>query len=403
MQETYLRIRENQSILKISMDKEMLMKQKMFCMLPIGILVLSLIVSCAGAPKPTPPEEGPSVEQPAEQPSVVEEKPDLTKLPPDQETEAALNQAKARAEKSRKQAFDIDGPKYFAEDWKAAEALYGAAQKGASQKTMASYTEAIKNYNASADAYDGIANRSLPLYAQERRSEIEVARSQAIKAGAAELLPDQLAVADEVANSAQEQYEAADYYTAAASAQEALNRYITLKTGLDAYAVKSEIDDKNFAPYDPGNYSIADQKLDSALNNYDAGNIKAAQDAAEEALLRFRLALKKGKEMYATSRQNSATTAQKEALTLKAQVAVKAEYDAANEIYQKANAAFKVEQYDEAAQLYEQAEQQFVQVRDIAAAKRKKAEDAMQQAEQQITVSQKTAKEAEAILQGGAR
>jgi hypothetical protein len=384
------------------------MKHKVFVSALVGAsLTLLVLSSCASGPKPAAPTTEEPVAQTEPEKPAPEEKPvevtDPSKLPPDQAAETALAAAVARAEKSRKQAFDLEVPDTFAEDWKKAEALFMTGRDTAQVKTQLSYTEAAKAYNDAADAYDALALKALPLYAEARRQEIVKARANAVKAGADQLLPEQLAAADRVADRAQAEFDAGNYYTAAATAQEARSRYIILKTGLDAYAVQQEIDRRDFAKYDAGNYSLAQQKLQTSQEAYDAGDIASAQNNAEEALLRFRLALNKGREMNASGRGQAALAEQQAAQDLKAQVAVKSDFERAQALYNEAEQAFKAEQYDDAADMYTQAEALFADVKNVAAEKRARALEALQAAQQKISATEDAAKKADTVLEGGSR
>lgn len=385
------------------------MKHKVFVsVLVVASLALLGLSSCASGPKPTAPAPQEEPKTPAEtvQPAVEQKQPEVTdpsKLPPDQAAESALAAAVARAEKSRKQAFDLEVPTTFAEDWKKAESVFMTGREKAQVKTQLSYTEATQAYTSAADAYDELALKALPLYAEARRQEIVKARSDAVTAGADQLLPDQLAAADKVADTAQVQFNSGEYYTAAASAQEARTRYIILKTGLDAYAVQQEIDRRDFAKYDGGNYSLAQQKLKAAQAAYEAGDVNAAQNNAEEALLRFRLALNKGREMNASGRGEAASAERQAAQDLKANVAVKSDFERAQAVYAEAEQAFKAEKYDDAADLFAQAESLFADAKNVAAEKRARALEAMQNAQQQISATEDAAKKADAVLEGGNR
>jgi len=384
------------------------MKHKVFVSALVGAsLILLVLSSCASGPKPA----APTTEEPVAQTEPIkpapEEKPaevtDPSKLPPDQAAEVALAAAVARAEKSRKQAFDLEVPDTFAEDWKKAETLFMTGREKAQVKTQLSYTEAAKAYNDAADAYDTLALKALPLYAEARRQEIIKARADAVKAGADQLLPEQLAAADRVADRAQAEFDTGNYYTAATTAQEARSRYIILKTGLDAYTVQQEIDRRDFAKYDAGNYSLAQQKLQTSQEAYDAGDIASAQNNAEEALLRFRLALNKGREMNASGRGQAALAERQAAQDLKANVAVRSDFERAQAVYADADQAFKAEKYDEAADLYAEAEALFADVKNTAAEKRARALEAMQAAQQKISATEDAAKKADTVLEGGSR
>ncbi|MDR2485474.1 MAG: hypothetical protein LBD55_08770, partial [Treponema sp.] len=79
----------------------------------------------------------------------------------------ALNKAMARAEQSRKQALDNQGPVYFPNDWESAESSYKTGND-AKKDTLNEMKTAAALYNAAADGYDDIAGRSGPLLAKEK-------------------------------------------------------------------------------------------------------------------------------------------------------------------------------------------------------------------------------------------
>ena len=146
-----------------------------------------------------------------------------------------------------------------------------------------------------------------------------------------------------------------------------------------------------------------DQKLQAAQETYDAGDINASQNNAEEALLRFRLALNKGREMNASGRGEAASAERQAAQDLKANVAVKSDFERAQAVYAEAEQAFKAEKYDDAADLFAQAESLFADVKNVAAEKRARALEAMQNAQQKISATEDAAKKADAVLEGGSR
>ncbi len=371
--------------------------------------ILLFAASCAGAPKAPPPAAPPPTLEPAPAPApeapppaAVEPAPPIVEKP-DANAVDALAAAKARAEKSRKQAFDVEAPAYFPDDWKTSEAAYRSAREKQPEETAEAYRDATASYAAVADGYDALAGRALPLYAEARRSEVVAARAAAIAAGIEEASPERLAVADTVARKAQASFDAADYYPAAAAAMEARDRYLALAPGAKAYVVKSEIDRRDFAGSDPGNYSIAGRKLGEALSAYDAGNQAASRDAGEEALLRYNLALKKGRELYASGKGAGASAERKAALALKANVAVKAGFDQASAAFAEADAAFQAEQYEDAADLYAESAGLFAVVRTTAADKRSAAEAAIAEAARRVSESERNALAADAVLEGGNR
>jgi capsule polysaccharide export protein KpsE/RkpR len=84
-------------------------------------------------------------------------------------------------------------------------------------------------------------------------------------------------------------------------------------------------------------------------------------------------------------------------------VAVKSEFDTVNGIYNQAETAFKGKKFSQAVDLYTQSESRFAGVRRTAAEKRRLAEEAIKTAEEKVVQSDETARDAERILEGGAR
>jgi predicted nucleic acid-binding Zn ribbon protein len=80
---------------------------------------------------------------------------------------SALQAAIARAEKSRKDAQDNQGPKYFPDDWTKAEA---ERQNGLNAKkdTIEEMKSAAAIFNSAADSYDAIAGKSQQILAKEK-------------------------------------------------------------------------------------------------------------------------------------------------------------------------------------------------------------------------------------------
>jgi hypothetical protein len=364
------------------------MKKYIFSGLLLAVLLAFLSISCKSSPpqeETAPPATEPAPAQPGG---------------PSQAALDALNKAIARAEEARKRASDFESPSYFPSDWESAESQYTAA--GTLPKSSdAEVQQAAAAYNAAADTYDELFKKTIPLYAQAREDEIMAARDDLIATGLTYSFPEYLRKADEIALSALSQYEAQDYYTARDTAIKALGEYRTLKTGADAYLVRLEIVDRDFISYDPENFDHADGIALAALDAYDAGDYKAAQNNAEEALLRYNLVLVTGWAGYASERRTFATAERKKALDLKANIAVRDPFRDADALYNQAELALQSEFYESAAALYTESEARFVMVSRDAAEKRRIAEETIKEAGEKIDESDETARQAEVIIEGG--
>jgi hypothetical protein len=382
-------------------------KSKPFLGILAGILISLTILSCGGAPPPveTPPEA------PVAQPESARN-PDLE--PPDQGAIDNLNKALAQADTSRKQAQDIDAPGYFLPEWDTAEGGYAKAKENARNATLGDVKKTIALYEAAASAYDDLARQCLPLYYEDLSVEILQARDEAIVAGIRDVSPERLEAADLRIDEALELYEAGNgaatnseaaenYYAAAESAFDALDRYHVLTEVISAYRLGEEIRERGFGDYAPEDYQMAQTSIDSAVAAYDSGDTETAETMATEALVRYTLVMDEGWRGHTGSLKLLAETERRNALDAKANVAVKKDFDDADGRYTRGTAAYNAGDYAASADYFSQSIPLFSNSVQIAQQKRAVAEDAIQTAETRISQSEETAREAETVLQGGAQ
>jgi len=83
------------------------------------------------------------------------------------DAQKALTAATQRADKSRQSAVDVEGPTYFANDWKTAESRLQTA-KSAKKSTADEMKAATAQFNGAADAYDSIAGKSRPMFTKDK-------------------------------------------------------------------------------------------------------------------------------------------------------------------------------------------------------------------------------------------
>jgi hypothetical protein len=311
-----------------------------------------------------------------------------------------LNKAIALADAARKRAVDFESGSYFPSDWESAEAEYASAGQ-LPRDTDEAVLQAGSRYTALAETYDGIFERAIPLYAQDREDEITGLRDDALATGLGDAFPDYLLDADRAAAGALTQYEAKDYYGARDTWVSACGKYRALKTGGDAYNARQEIVSRDFIDYDPDNFERADESGLAAVESYKAGNSEAALEQAEEASLRYHLVLNAAWAAHVAERKLAADAERQKARELKAHVAVKAEFDAASALFSQAESSEAEENYTAAAGLYAQSEARFIVLGQTAGEKRQVAEDAIEEAERKILESEENAKKAELILEGG--
>jgi hypothetical protein len=385
------------------------MKRKPFSGIVAGLMVFLAVLSCKGAP---PPEEPPPPAPPAAQPVPPVRDPDLE--PPDQAAIDNLQNALARVETSRKQALDIEAPDYLAPEWEAAEGQYAEARDNAGDATLGEVKKTIALYEAAAETYDNLARRCVPLFYEDLSDEILQARSGAIDGGIRELSPSRLEAADLRIDEALDRYEAGNaagtssgaaenYYAAADAAFDALDRYRALILGVRSYQLGEEIEERGFAAFDPKNCEVARESLARGIAAYDDGDTATALAQAEEAFLRYTLAMNEGWLAYAGGLKLSAETERRNALNAKANVAVRKDFDDADGLYTRGTAAYNAKDYAASAEYFSQAIPLFGNAVKTAEQKRVLAEEAIQTAEMRISQSEETAREAETVLQGGAQ
>ncbi|MDR0589860.1 MAG: hypothetical protein LBG25_04890 [Spirochaetaceae bacterium] len=372
------------------------MKSKYKMVFLAGILVIFSLVSCKSTPAPSEPAPAEPAVPPA---APAAPQPDPDRGPPDQAAIDALAAAKARVEASRTMAIDVEGSRYFPEDWEGVENQYRSLGEPA-PATLGEFRAAVETYQRVADAYDDLARKSLPRYAADRERELQEARQGAIDAGAVVLTPDRLSLADALVDKAKSQYAGGDYYPAAASAAAALDRYNALKIGLVAYFIREQIIINDFAKYNPVNFDFADKIGLEAISDYDAGHTKDALNKAEQAILWYALLLDTGWETFASGHGAAAAELQQAAYSLKAHVALKKEYDDAVKTLTQGDVLFSDRRFPDAVSFYIRAKSQFIVVRDAAEEKRRLAEKAIQEAEERVNESDEKARDAEIILEG---
>jgi hypothetical protein len=83
------------------------------------------------------------------------------------DAQKALNDAIAKANKSRQDAMAVDGQTYFANDWRSAETRNQAAQN-AKKDTIDEIKAATALFTSVADAYDTIARNAAARFAREK-------------------------------------------------------------------------------------------------------------------------------------------------------------------------------------------------------------------------------------------
>jgi tetratricopeptide (TPR) repeat protein len=162
--------------------------------------------------------------------------------------------------------------------------------------------------------------------------------------------------------------------------------YGTLKTAVEAYRLREEIalDAVNM---DPIAFWRTDEIGLAAIDKWDAGDFDGAKADAEAALLGYTV--------------TGAVVERQKALDARADVAVRLEFDVAQLLYDRAAQAYRRQDYNEAIRLYSESLYLFRQAARTADNRRLSAEEALRRAAQRLLESDETARNADAILEGG--
>jgi len=322
--------------------------------------------------------------------------------PADDAALAELAQAKARAEESRSLARYVEGPAYYPDDWKAAEDRYGAALgKESESPTKTEAAARVTEWKAIGALYDGIFEKSAPRFVREQEKKLAAAREGAVNAGAEDIVPDRLAMADEKADSARQRFQNNDISGSIKEGRDAWERYGILQTLMEAHAKQVEADENDFFSVDRDNYILAAEAGNSSVDNYDSGDLPASRTLADKALAGFTQVIANG---WAGRVEEKAFVARKwrdASQEIKAQVAVRSDFAAAEQVFNQAHVAFRAKEYTEAMNLFEQSGVLFMAVYDKAAERRRVAEDALQRAEEKLAESEEIARDADEQLVGG--
>jgi len=320
--------------------------------------------------------------------------------PPDQASLTGLTQARAGAEEARSRAEYVQGSTYCPDDWSQAEGRYEKAKVFPRPETKADALSQLAEWKVLTVSYEDIYNKSVPQFAREQGKILAKAREDAVNVGADELVPDRFAQADAIADSAGKKLAANDYSGCVKDSKEALDRYTTLQAIAEAHNKQVEADNGNFFSIDPDNYMLAAEAGNNSVDFYDNGDFPASKEAAAEALTRFNQVIQNGWVSRVEEKQAAANEAKAASDNVKANVAVKQEYDAAQQVYNNAQRAQRSGDYAIAAELFEQSSGLFAKAYDNAVIKRDRADDALRAARQKLAVSEEKAQTAVEIFGG---
>jgi hypothetical protein len=353
------------------------------------LLIPAALAACKSTPAETPPPQKETAAQAVDAAA------------PSQDDLASLNAAAERAAKARQMCIDFQAPGYFQTEWASADALYSQAESSKDTAVKTKTQESVAKYNTAADALEALAGKAVLQFAEDQGNELLNARNKAVKAGAEELAEDQLLMADIKGAEAVKLNEAKDYHAARVVTFLARDMYETLETALNAFHLRNELEDRGFAAYDEEAIDAIDTIAESALDDYEAGDISVARSKFENVYNMYLEFKAEWMEVYAGEISGSAKEERQRAMDLKANIAARFDFDTANSLYDRANKSLLNREFEDAANLFYRSKIMFESLSQATTQKRGIAEEALKLADLRMAESDEIANKAEIILEGG--
>jgi hypothetical protein len=368
-----------------------MIRVKKYIKLLIALLAMTtLIASCASKPKapaaePSPEPSAPAQVEPSKAPAV---------------SQADLDSLLAEAKELKKKAFDLKLYEVLADDYKAADAQLAKGKQAYDDKNSAAAKEGL---DASVASFKSLIERGLVELVAIGKRDAEDMRSLSLKADAEARSPERLEAGDSA-------FADAERLAGAKKPEEAISSYEAARLCYElaykrsaAGALKDEIEEKDFAKWDSGNYQTASNKYEAEEGLWASGKAEdraQGADALDEAILRFNLVIQKGKETVAVNSKDGAESSKARSDDIKAYVSAKDDYEAAEAALRDADSRFTQKEYEDAASGYDEALAAYEKAYEIAAEKRAKAEEAMRTAGEATAESERKAVEADPVVNG---
>lgn len=348
----------------------------------LAVVAAVLLASCATKPPAAPEPE----------PAIVEPAPEAPAAPliAREDIEALHGRVLAL----RKEAFELGLKDLMSKEYNVAEERYLAGKTALDADNRPVAKAALEGAEP---LFTDLISKGVVMLAESRKNDALSARSRAMSAGSVSQSPDALGTADAAMAKADAALAAANHKAAIEAYGIAITSFDAVENRSLALSEKTRIDELDYGALDSGNYTIAGQKL-ATVDELIAQDAKGAQDAAQEALLRYRLVSAKGWELTAGSRRDSAQKAKLEAEGIKAQVAVKMEYSEAKAVWDEAVAAYAAGKHEESATLFQEAELRLLSAYKLASEKRATALAAIETAKTKAVESSDIAENAEKTL-----
>lgn len=302
------------------------------------VAALALAMSCATKPPAAEPEAAPPAPAAEAAPAPASAAPAV----------AAPDELKAQAGALRKKAFDLGIKDVLPAEYAAAEEAYVLGNDKYGKDNAAS----ADAYRDAVDRYSGAIARGLPFLASAEGDKARAAESAAYRAGLARYFYVEGDATSSALIEAEAIEKAGDYEKAIASYESTASRFSALVAMCGAAASRDSISARDFAKWDPSNWTLAEGKLSSARELF-GSDPAASLTAADEAGLRYKLVMQNALGYYMADRKTVSEAERDHASSIKAEVAVKDDYEAAVSLYAEAEARRSADDAEAAAELYD--------------------------------------------------
>lgn len=260
------------------------------------------------------------------------------------------------------------------------------------------------DYDASADSftraialYEKIIDESFAAIVDDLERQIREARASAVGAGADSYYPEQFSMADAVADDARAKKESGDLAAAYDAGQIALMRYLVLDKAMQVLANKQAVDQNDFAQYAPEDYEAAHGKYDEAVSLYGVSDA-ACLEAVDQALLLSEKVLNAGYKVWAEKARAQAVEIRDLCDSIKASRSMKAEYDEALGYFKAAQSSAEANSWHAAYQSWTDASHAFTVVHQAVLLKKNAADLAIANARARQDESSALAQQADELL-----
>ncbi len=299
--------------------------------------------------------------------------------------------------RDRAQELEEFGIKYGIHTWKTDEWTSVAAVHETGRTAYGTdYDLAFASFTTAIAGYEKLIDESFAEMAIEMEKRLKEARAAVIAAGGDTYFPNEFAQADASVDQARVARDSGDYAAAYDAAQIALMRYRVLELGMQAYALNQTIVANNFGQYASEEYNRAGTRFDEAASLYGSAD-PAALDAAVEVVALLTVVKNAGYRVWAEEEVRKADSARILCDSIKAERSMPQEYKTASDQFRSAFEKSSQNEWEPAYFGYRDSAVLFTQVYQEVTLKRNAADLAMQQARNKQEQSRQLALKADEI------